>query len=393
MEFFKPGVYFDFMRVRKLNFAISAAAAVVAILLYFVPGPNWGVDFKGGTELELAFTGGVSSAQLRAALTELGYEGADVVGVEGRQNQFIVRVAAVSSLAPATQRAVVAAMRAGVGGVTIEGEPKFSPGGDKISIRANGEIPIEALRAALTTAGARIRDVTRFGSESDHRYEAQLVGVSDEIVSGLKAKLGDKAPDNALRVEWVGPRAGEQLRNAGIMSMLYAIVFIMLYVAFRFDMRFAPGGVIAMIHDALITFGILILLRREITLTSVAAILTIVGYSINDTVVVYDRVRENLGRMKGKPLVEIINVSVSDTLSRTILTGGTTVVSMVFFFVYGTQVIQDFALTMIIGILIGTYSSIYVAAPIMEFIDRRFFRNTRKSAPSRRIVKNTEAAA
>lgn len=393
MEFFKPGVYFDFMRVRKLNFAISAAAAVVAILLYFVPGPNWGVDFKGGTELELAFTGGVSSAELRGALAELGHEGADVVGVEGRQNQFIVRVAAVSSLAPATERAVAAALHAGIGGVTIEGEPKFSPGGDKISIRANGDIPLDALRAALTQAGARIRDVTRFGSESDHRYEAQLVGVSDEIVTGLKAKLGDKAPDSALRVEWVGPRAGEQLRNAGIMSMLYAIVFIMLYVAFRFDMRFAPGGVIAMIHDALITFGILILLRREITLTSVAAILTIVGYSINDTVVVYDRVRENLGRMKGKPLVEIINTSVSDTLSRTILTGGTTVVSMVFFFVYGTQVIQDFALTMIIGILIGTYSSVYVAAPIMELIDRRFFRNTRKSAPSRRIVKNTEAAA
>jgi preprotein translocase subunit SecF len=161
------------------------------------------------------------------------------------------------------------------------------------------------------------------------------------------------------------------------------MALIMVYIAFRFDLRFAPGAVFAMVHDVVITAGILVLLRREFTLTSVAALLTIVGYSVNDTIVVYDRVRENLGRLRGKSMIEIINVSTSQTLSRTVLTSLTTVISVLGFLVWGTPVIRDFALTMIIGIFIGTYSSIYVAAPLTEWLDRRYFQGPAEKSPGR----------
>ena len=178
-------------------------------------------------------------------------------------------------------------------------------------------------------------------------------------------------PDQALRVEWVGPKAGKQLRDSARNSVAIAIVLIMLYLAIRFDLRFAPGVVIACIHDAMVVIGGFILLHREITLSTIAAVLTIVGYSMNDTVVVYDRNRENLAKHKGKSFAQVINMSVNETLSRTILTSGATMLSVLAFFIWGTGVIKDFALAMVIGIGAGTYSSIYVAAPLTEWIDRK----------------------
>ena len=178
-------------------------------------------------------------------------------------------------------------------------------------------------------------------------------------------------------MEWVGPKAGEQLRDAAIKAMLYAIAFIMVYVAFRFDLRFAPGGVLAMMHDALITVGIYVLVQKEVNLTTVAALLTIIGYSINDTIVVFDRIRENMGRLRDRSLSELINISTSQMLSRTIVTSGTTLMSVSAFFIWGTAVIQDIAFALFIGILIGTYSSIYIAAPATEWMDRRFFSKNR----------------
>jgi len=147
----------------------------------------------------------------------------------------------------------------------------------------------------------------------------------------------------------------------------------MAYIAFRFDLRFSPGAVIALIHDAMVTIGIMIVMKRELNLTTVAAILTIVGYSVNDTVVVYDRVRENLGKLRGASFMKIINVSLSEMLSRTLLTSGTTIFSLLAFFIWGTGTLKDFALTLIIGLVLGTYSSIFVALPLTEWLDRRFF--------------------
>ena len=372
MEFFKPGRIYDFMKIRHINIIGSFILFFLAIGLYFFPGPNYGIDFKGGTEIQVAFAKTVNAAELRGTLERAGYHGSDVVNVEGRSNEYLLRVPQASSMSADQKNKIFQRLRRGIDNAGVV-RTKFSPGGDKISIWLGRNVEPENVRTALVEAGAEVRDVTRFGQRDQHRYEVRLIGVADEVMESLRQAMADKDP-SVQRVEWVGAKAGEQLRNSALMSLLYAVAFIMLYVAFRFDLRFAPGGVVAMVHDAVITAGVLILLQREITLTTVAALLTIVGYSINDTIVVYDRIRENMQKMRGRSLFDIINYSISQTLSRTTLTSLTTLISISAFFLWGTPVIRDFALTMTIGIVIGTYSSIYVAAPITEYLDKRFFR-------------------
>ncbi|MFZ1864060.1 MAG: protein translocase subunit SecF [Polyangiales bacterium] len=376
MEFIKPGTYIDFMKYRGPVTAVLALMATLSVVSLFYPGPNYGIDFAGGTELQLAFTGDVTSAEIRSALEEAGYSRPDVIKVEGTPNEYIIRVGEVSSLPEEQIEQIREAASAALGEDVLR-EMRVSPGGDKITIRASHEINEQQLQEALESAGAHVRSINALAGSRIPRYEAHLVGVADELVAQLRSRFGDRAPESALRVEWVGPKAGEQLRDAAIQSLLYAIAFIMLYVAFRFDLRFAPGGVIAMLHDALITLGIYVLLQKEVNLTTVAALLTIMGYSINDTIVVYDRIRENMVRVRDKSLRELINISTSQTLSRTIITSGTTILSVSAFFFLGTGAIQDIAFALGIGILIGTMSSIFIAAPITELIDRRFFGRAR----------------
>jgi preprotein translocase subunit SecF len=376
MELIKPGSYFDFMKYRGPVVTVLALMATLSLVSLFYPGPNYGIDFAGGTEVQLAFRGDTTPNEVRTALQDSGYSRPDVISVEGEPNQYIIRVQEVSSL-PDDQidklREAVTALL----GEDVVREMKVSPGGDKITLRVSGEVHEQQLQEALEEAGARVRSLNLLAGSRDTRYEVHLVGVADELTAQLREKFGDRAPEGALRVEWVGPKAGEQLRDAAIQSLLYAIAFIMLYVAFRFDLRFAPGGVIAMLHDALITLGIYVLLQKEVNLTTVAALLTIMGYSINDTIVVYDRIRENMVRVRDKSLRELINISTSQMLSRTIITSLTTLLSVSAFFFLGTGVIADIAFALGVGIVIGTISSIFVAAPITELMDRRFFNRTR----------------
>ncbi|MGB0679285.1 MAG: protein translocase subunit SecF [Polyangiales bacterium] len=382
MELIKPGTVIDFMRLRKLVFPFSLGLALLSAVSVFFPGPNYGIDFKGGTEVQLRFPKGMQARDLRQSVEELGYVRPDVVSVEGAQNEFIVRVQEVNALSPAKVRAMKSRLKPFLKPLTLRAF-RASPGGDKLSLQLSGDIEPDALKAALLQAGARVRAVNRFGKVETNRFEAQLVGVADVLTRKLQDKLGDAAPEPPRRVEWIGPRAGEQLRDAAIKALLWAIAFIMVYVALRFDLRYAPGGVLAMLHDAMITLGIFVLLRKQVNLTTVAALLTILGYSINDTIVVYDRIRENMARLRGKSLYELINLSTSQMLSRTIVTSGTTLLSVSAFFIWGTSVIRDIAFALFIGILIGTYSSIYIAAPVTEWMDRRFFRRNAKAAPAR----------
>jgi preprotein translocase subunit SecF len=169
----------------------------------------------------------------------------------------------------------------------------------------------------------------------------------------------------------VGPQVGKQLRNKGTAALLYAMIAILVYVAFRFDFKFGPGALAAMLHDVVMVAGYYLVSRREFNLTSIAALLTIVGYSVNDTIVVYDRIREEMARFKGKPLPEIINIAVNDTLSRTILTSGVTALSLVGLLILGVGEIWDFAMAMFIGIVVGTYSSVYIASPVTIWLEER----------------------
>ncbi len=371
MEFFKPKGTINFMKYRGIIIPVSLFLAFLGVASVVWPGPNYGIDFKGGTEIQLKFDAAVSATEVRQTLSEIGYE-AEVVNVEGRQGEYLVRVGEVSSLPPDKIEGIKKSINWQIAGVKVE-ELRVSPGGDKITLRMRDEVDPEAILTALKDAGAEVRTVDPFGAREQHRYEAQLVGVADEIIRALHDKLGERAPDAPLRVEWVGPKAGKQLRVAAVKSLLWAILFIMGYVAMRFDLRFAPGGIIALLHDALITVLVFVILQREVNLATVAALLTILGYSINDTIVIYDRIRENMTRMRDSTMFELINVSTTQTLSRTILTSVSTLLAISPFLIWGTPVIKDFALALVIGMVVGSYSTIYIAAPFTEWMDRKLF--------------------
>jgi preprotein translocase subunit SecF len=433
------------MRQRPFWVAVSLILAVGSLILSLMPagayftigstqigvGPNYGTDFRGGTELEVRFTKPVTPDQVRTAVDSVpGFSSPDIVAVgDPSEYRYLIRVQEHSSVGEQDAQKVRAALcfrgsspdkngkevpdpeldkqRCDPQVFPLPTEVKISPGGDMIAVRYEWSIAGEApnlvqadgdhqkldskwedkLRQALEGVNVKLRgsqgnnsDFAVKGHETaqlrEYRVEIKLKSMGDRLLEELRSpqKLGpDRVPATADRVEWVGPRAGRQLRDAAIKSILYAIVFMMAYVAFRFDLRFAPGGILALFHDALVVIGVFIVTRREISLSTIAAILTIVGYSMSDTVIIYDRIRENLNKHRGLTFDDIINLSVSETLSRTVLTSLSVLLSVAGLFVWGTGVLKDFALALFVGVIAGTYSSIFVAAPLTEWIDRRFF--------------------
>jgi preprotein translocase subunit SecF len=392
MEIVKPGTRFEFMKWRAVCGTASAVLCLAAIGSLFWPGLNFGVDFAGGTEVQLHFEGDVTSAELRTELADLGYSNPDVIEVQGQDNAYIIRLSEISNLPADITAQVQAAIEAAVEPEIVS--LRVSPGGDRVSVRLDGAADPAALAAALASVDLEVRgDVRRFGPESDHHYEADLVGVADQLIAELRTELGERGPAAADRVEWVGPRAGRQLQVSAFWALLYTLAFIMVYVAFRFDVRFAPGGIIALLHDALVVVLVFALTRREFNLTTIASLLTIIGYSINDTIVVYDRIRENMARHRDMSLKALIDKSLSETLSRTVMTSATTIVSMLAFFIWGTSVIRDIAFALGVGIAIGTYSSLFIAAPITEWMDTRFFAPARASMKAASQARNQRSAA
>jgi preprotein translocase subunit SecF len=369
MELFKPGNTIDFMKYRNPAVGASILVCVAATASLFYPGLNYGIDFSGGTELQTTFGGEISSSELRNTLVDLGYESPDVIAVQGgAENTYIIRVRETTTLPEGINDTITEHLTSALDTPVVA--VRVSPGGDKVSIRLENEADMSAIQQALTDAGIRVRGtVRRFGPEDEHRFEADLVGIADHMIEQLDERLAERGPNEPDRVEWVGPRAGEQLRYAALRALLYSIAFIMVYVAFRFDLRFAPGGVVALAHDSLFVIGVFVISRREFNLTIVAALLTVIGYSMNDTIVVFDRIRENLGRHRDKSLHELINISITETLGRTIITSGVTMLSIAAFFIWGTQTIRDITFTLEVGFAVGTYSSIYIAAPITEWMD------------------------
>jgi preprotein translocase subunit SecF len=401
MEFFKRHKIYDFMSMRKYWIFLSILLTLGSIVLLYYPGPNYGTDFRGGTEIEVAFKKATDGGQIRHAVVASGqFSEPDVVQVQSKESpwQFLVRVQEISTVDEATKESLRKALCLGVEGDDESvcpknaraTEVKFSAGGDKLGVRYDSEPDLEKIKAqvqAVPNVKLRVSDKNpQVVNKRDHRVEIQLQSKGDQLMDVIRASLGSEAvPDHALRVEWVGPKAGKQLRDSARNAVAISILFIMVYLAFRFDLRFAPGVVLACLHDALVVLGAFVITHREVTLSTIAVALTIVGYSMNDTVVVYDRIRENLGKHRGKSFSEIINMSISETLSRTILTSGATMLSVLAFFIWGTGVIKDFAFGMVVGIIAGTYSSIYVAAPLTEWIDRRLAKGNSASAVKKRL--------
>jgi preprotein translocase subunit SecF len=411
MELIKPGRQFDFMSKRWYFMGLSLLLLIGSAISFIYPGPKLGTDFKGGTEVEVAFLQPVAGGDVRSAVQSSGFHDPEVVAVSDPEhpNRYLIRVQDVTALSDAQKQQISDRLCHAPEGQEAPAdrcppnvrasEVKFSPGGDKISTRYETEPDLAAIVKQLEgVQGIELRGGTNnpvVVSERDHKVEIQLKSKGDQLLDGLRRQLGaDTVPAQALRVEWIGPKAGAQLRDAAIKSIVISIFFIMAYIAFRFDLRFAPGGIIALVHDVGIALGAMVLTGREITLSTVAAMLTIVGYSITDTVVVYDRIRENLNKHRGMSFPQIINLSISEMLGRTLIVSGVTALSMVMFLVWGTGVIKDFAFALLVGILVGTYSSIYVAAPLTEWVDKRFFGSkagAAKKVKRERAVKKADA--
>jgi preprotein translocase subunit SecF len=387
MHLFKSGKVYNFMSVRWYFIGLSLFLTFGAALLLLLGKARLGTDFTGGTEVEIAFMKPVDPGALRAAVERAGFQAPGVIRVEDPKNpnRYLIRVEEVSTFAPNKQQEIEKTLCLGSGEATEAcpvdrqaTEVKFSPGGDKISIRYRNTPDLDLIKQRISAvSGILLRPGEHnpmLQNARDNKVEIQLMSKGDQLMTALRKGLGaDVVPETALRTEWIGPRAGAQLRDSAVKSIAISIVFIMVYIAFRFDLRFAPGGVVALTHDALGTIGIMIVLGKEINLTTVAAALTIVGYSVNDTVIVYDRVRENLGKLRGTSFFQLINISTSEMLGRTLLTSSTVVIALLGFFIWGTGELKDFSLALVIGVVLGTYSSIYVALPLTEWLDHTLF--------------------
>ena len=242
-------------------------------------------------------------------------------------------------------------------------------GGTVAQVKFEKPVEMVQLRETLSDYGFEGAEIVEFGSPDEVLIKTQFSGSSSEISEQLTLALGKTF--TLRRVESVGPKIGKELQNDALKAIGLALLLILMYITFRFDRYYALGSVMALIHDVLITLGVFSLLDYEINLTIIAAFLTIVGYSLNDTIVVFDRIRENIPKYLKKTLNDVVNLSLNETLNRTVITSLTTMMVVVILFVWGGKVINLFAFALIVGIFIGTYSSLFVASPVMVFFEKR----------------------
>ncbi|MCB9685273.1 MAG: protein translocase subunit SecF [Alphaproteobacteria bacterium] len=357
------GLDIDFTRWRYLFGGISTAMVVLSWLAFFVIGPNWGTDFTGGTEIHLKFDQETHIAEVRTGLKGLGLTDDAVQGINGDgSNEFVVRIADPTF---------------GMEGLTDQVRDELSKlyGADWITtMSASAEVSarfVVGYSGEIKDHNQITRDLqaTFPGSRaSPSKEESQVVievpGLADRIAKLMQAELGDRT-FKVLSTDSVGPKVGADLRRQGFISLAATGLLILVYVAFRFDVEYAPGAVVALFHDVSVTMGIIVLLQMDFSLQTVGALLTILGYSINDTIIIYDRIRENKDRYRASDMGMLINKSVSETLTRTLATSFTVFIALLAFLIWGGPVLRDFAITMLCGVVFGTYSTIYIASPII----------------------------
>lgn len=291
----------DFLKYRKLGYALSIAMCIISILSIAFKGFNYGIDFSGGILVEIKSSSQIDMEQIRKDLEHVALEDVNLQSI--------------------------------------------GDSGDEMMIRAQ---TVEQDEKAQMAAVNKIKEV--LGDSYDYR-----------------------------KVELVGPQVGDELKRAGIIASLIAVLAITLYIWFRFEWQFAIGAMVGLTHDLLTTVGLLSLLNFDISLTTVAAILTLAGYSVNDTVVNYDRIRENLRKYKKMPQYELLNKSTNDIFSRTILTGITTLLASVALFAFGGDALRSFSFVIVWGVIVGTYSSIYVSTTMMNLFNLRASQNADKN--------------
>ena len=287
MRFLDKKTNFDFMGKRKIAFVLSAVLIILSIAALVTRDLNFGLDFTGGTLIEVSYPAAPEISDVRSNLSDAGMDDA-VVQTFGAATEIVVRI---------------------------------PPRDDE--------------------------------AESDAELSTIVLSALQQGVEGEVAMR---------RVEFVGPQVGDELTEQGILAVVYALIGIFLYVMIRFQWRFSVGAVAALVHDITITMGVLAAAQVEFDLTVVAALLAVIGYSLNDTIVLFDRIRENFPKLRKANSLEVVNTSVNETLSRTLMTSVTTLLVLIALFIFGGEIINAFAFTLIVGVLVGTYSSIYVAS-------------------------------
>ncbi len=374
------GTTFDFVGKRRIAVVLSLIVNLTVILwsLPAIHGLNFGVDFAGGTEMEVKFASAIDPGAIRRSLDDQGFRDASVqtYGPDA-ENTFLIRVGRIALMGAEDVKRVEDAVRAKFAVKTVAFNPEI---GDKLDFQFEKPVAPAELQAAVEAAGVKVREVREeAGLTAGTRSFAVITqGIREKVELELAARFAEARPE-VRRVEYVGPAVGRELRNQGFKAVLYAIALIVVYVGLRFDFRFSPGVIIAIIHDAIVTLGYFAFSGREFNLTSIAVILTVVGYSVNDTVVVYDRIRENKTKYAGRSLADLVNLAINETLGRTFLTSFATALSLVGLLIFGVGTIFDFAFAMLIGIISGTYSTWFIAAPMTIWFEERAAK--RKAGP------------
>lgn len=292
-----------------------------------------------------------------------------------------------------TMMASAVALVIGLASMLIHGGLETSidfAGGALVEIRMDNPVPLSDLRAVVQAGGYDGAEVTNFGAPNEYLIKVKAVGNAVEVAESLKEIVSGSFTDQNIdirRTETVGPKIGAELKTAAFWAIIYSLLGIVVYITWRFQFRFAIAAIIALIHDVLFTLGFFSLMGMEISLAVIAAILTIVGYSLNDTIVVFDRIRENLHTKRRDNYGGLVNASINETLSRTIITSLTTLLVVLALVIFGGAVIRDFAVTLLVGVLIGTYSSIFIASPVLvewqEYKAGRSLRQAKAPRPAK----------
>jgi preprotein translocase subunit SecF len=377
MEFFHHDVNLNWMGKAKYFFALSAALLIIGAASWIHKGSlDYGIDFKGGTLVYVRFASKPPVDQLREGLAK-----------QGLGQSVIQQISDISN--PNANEVVIYLPQQGQGTVALDAGKSDILTALHATLGA-GEASKQDFNAATPTNVADVllrKDPLSLGAASGDRYQQlarQLTDYRDRDARGVVANLDDlrqagatppvlaalhdsfyTSPFAVINVEIVGPKVGTELRRQAVLVTLYALAGMLIYIAFRFEWVYGAAAVLAVFHDVLITLGLFSLLHFEISLTVIAALLTLVGYSMNDTIVIFDRIRENSRLMRREPFPEIVNRSINQTLSRTILTSGLTFLTVLVLFLMGGQVLRSFSFALVVGILVGTYSSFGIAAPLV----------------------------
>lgn len=360
--------FFDFMSKAKPFATMSAVVVIAMIAVTAIMGLNYGIDFKGGTDMILRFEKPLDSDTVRAAAAEAGFPDANVQEFGSDGLQFLVQTSAIAIVDQGKVTELEESLK-GLGTLTSAEWSEENP--ERMDLVFEGEVSNDAIiNAAKPIVGEVEVEIDTTGTAK--RQIIRFEDLQSRIVEGFSKALPDafNAERGIERLETVGPRVGKQLRDSGILSLVVALFLILVYIAFRFDFRYAPGAVLALTHDVIISIGVFSLIQMEITLPIIAALLTIVGYSLNDTIVIFDRIRETMADRGEDDVEHSINYSISNTLSRTIMTSLTTLLAVGSIFIFGAGLIRDFAFALLVGIVVGTYSSVFIASPVMLFMHK-----------------------